>query len=280
MPGPLKVHHLNCAHITTMKLGGQHLACHVLLVETPRSGLVLVDTGLGSADYAAISSRLGWSFAYLYARPAIDPSLAAIEQIRARGFDPADVRHIVQTHLDLDHVGGLSDFPQATVHVHATELAAALARKGLKARGRYRPLMWAHQPRWQTYSAEGQPWLGFEAVRDLPGLPEEILFVPLPGHTLGHCGVALDTDQGWLLDAGDAYFDPREVHQPRRQCAPGVGLFQKIVTTDKKLRFHNQDRLRQLINDHPDVEVFAAHDPGALPQAAPRENVPRPAQAA
>ncbi len=275
MPGPLKVHHLNCAHITTMKLSGKHLACHVLLAETPDTGLVLVDTGLGSSDYAAITSRLGWSFAKLYARPTIDPSLAAIEQVRALGFDPHDVRHIVQTHLDLDHVGGLSDFPWANVHVHATELKAALARKGIKAQGRYRPLMWAHQPRWQTYTTQGQSWFGFEAVRDLTGLPPQILFVPLPGHTMGHCGVALDTDHGWVLDAGDAYFDPREVHGTQRQCAPGVGLFQAIVTTDKTLRFHNQDRLRQLIADHPDVHVFAAHDPTALSQPAPRAYIQR-----
>ena len=137
--------------------------------------------------------------------------------------------------------------------------------------------MWAHHPRWQTYSTQGQAWLGFEAVRELHGLPPQIFFVPLPGHTLGHCGVALDTDQGWLLNAGDAYFDPREVHQPRRQCATGVGVFQTIVTTDRKLRFHNQDRLRQLVADHPEVHVFAAHDPGALPQAVESTNVARQA---
>ncbi|WP_373317754.1 MBL fold metallo-hydrolase [Planotetraspora silvatica] len=27
------------------------------------------------------------------------------------GYDPADVRHIVVTHLDVDHCGGLPDFP-------------------------------------------------------------------------------------------------------------------------------------------------------------------------
>ena len=265
MSSGLSVHHLNCAHITTMRLSGAPLACHVLLVETPGSGLVLVDTGLGTADYAAVSSRLGWAFAHLYGRPAVDPRLAAITQIRAMGFDPNDVRHIVQTHLDLDHVGGLSDFPWASVHVHATEHESAMVRRGIKARGRYRPGMWAHDPQWQTYAVEGEPWFGFEAVRGLRGLPPDILFVPLPGHTKGHCGVALDTDHGWLLDAGDAYFDPREVHQPRRQCAPGVAAFQKVVTTDKALRFHNQDRLRALVAQHPEVTVFAAHDPGAAP---------------
>lgn len=265
MTGSLRVHHLNCAHITAMKLGGQSLACHVMLVETPESGLVLVDSGLGTADYAAISSRLGSGFARLYARPAVDPSLAAIHQIRDLGFDPTDVRHVVQTHLDLDHVGGLSDFPHATVHVHGTELKAAMERKGVKARGRYRPPMWAHGPNWQTYTVEGEPWHGFEAVRNLKGLPPEILFVPLPGHTLGHCGVAIDAEDGWLLNAGDAFFDPREVHGPTRKVAFRVGIFEAVVTTDKKLRARNQNRLRAFVNAHPEVNVFAAHDPGGFP---------------
>ena len=180
----------------------------------------------------------------------------------------------MQTHLDLDHVGGLSDFPWARVHVHATELEAALARKGIKARGRYRPEMWAHRPDWRTYSVEGAPWFGFEAVRQLEGLPAEILFVPLPGHTMRHCGVAVSTNEGWLLNAGDAYFDPREVHQPRRQCAFDVGMFQKVVTTDRALRFYNQDRLRAFIADHPEVNVFAPHDPGAAPETAVQPQVP------
>ncbi len=137
----LRVHHLSCAHLQRLSMGGRPFVCHVLLIETPASGLVLVDTGLGTADYADIASRLGRGFALGYAKPAVDPSLAAIRQLPALGFDPRDVRHIVQTHLDLDHVGGLSDFPWATVHVHETEREVALARKGIKARGRFRPRM-------------------------------------------------------------------------------------------------------------------------------------------
>lgn len=117
-----------------------------------------------------------------YAKPAADPSLAAIRQLEAGGLDPRDVRHIVQTHLDLDYVGGLADYPWATVHVHESELDAALARRDVKGRGRYRPAMWAHGPRWEVYSEEGEAWRGFVAVRELKGLPSEILPVPLFGH--------------------------------------------------------------------------------------------------
>lgn len=41
----------------------------------------------------------------------------AIRQIEALGHRAGDVRHIVATHLDFDHAGGLQDFPDATVHV-------------------------------------------------------------------------------------------------------------------------------------------------------------------
>lgn len=256
-----RVHHLNCACIQRLTIHGRQLACHCLLIETPASGLVLVDTGLGTCDLVNPARRLGFSFTYGYANPKRDPSMAAIAQIRALGFDPADVRHIVMTHLDLDHVGGLVDFPRAKVHVHAAELDAAMKRRSFRDKHRYLPPMWAHGPDWKTYSEEGEPWFGFEAVRGLEGLPGEILLVPLFGHTLGHCGVAVRSTRGWLLHAGDAYFDPREVNGPERICAWKVGLFQALVQTRRSQRLANQARLRAFTAAHPEVRVFSAHNP-------------------
>ena len=54
-----RLHHLNCASIQGISVLGQHLVCHVLLLETADAGLVLVDTGLGTADYAAITKQEG-----------------------------------------------------------------------------------------------------------------------------------------------------------------------------------------------------------------------------
>ena len=130
----------------------------------------------------------------------------ALHQIRALGFDPADVRDIVLTHLDLDHAGGLIDFPQARVHVYAEELRALQSPRDAAERNRYRTVQFAHDPKWTSYSDTGEPWFGFGAVRQLAGLPDEILLIPLSGHTRGHAGVAVDTGNGWLLNAGDSYF--------------------------------------------------------------------------
>ena len=265
-----RVHHLDCACVRRLRIGGRALSCHVLLVETPSSGLVLVDTGLGTLDYANMTSRLSRSFVYGYANPRRDPALAAIHQMRALGLDPADVRHVVMTHMDLDHVGGLADFPRAQVHVHAAEWRQCSERRTFRDRHRYLPAMWSHGLRLETYGETGEPWFGFEAVRQLRGLPQEILMVPLFGHTLGHCGVAIESDRGWLLHAGDAYFDPREVKGPRRRCAAQVGAFQALVQTSRSLRLHNQARLRSFTAEHPEVEVFCAHNPWELEAARER----------
>ncbi|SFS72268.1 Glyoxylase, beta-lactamase superfamily II [Saccharopolyspora flava] len=243
-------------------LGRARMVCHCLLVETER-GLVLVDSGFGSADADPAQTSLPAPFRMLM-HPLLDPASTALAQVKALGHDPADVRHVVLTHLDLDHAGGLRDFPQAKVHVHAPELRAATEASDM----RYRASQWAHGPDWATYEgASGQDWFGFEAVRDLDGLPEEILLVPLGGHTTGHVGVAVDTGSGWLLHAGDAFFSGGELARPPH-CPPGLRAFQRVMAADDRARRHNQERLRELAARPEGIDVFAAHDPAALDRHA------------
>jgi len=187
----------------------------------------------------------------------------ALHQVRALGYSPSDVRHIVLTHLDFDHAGGLEDFPNARVHVMDVEREAAeRSRRGFVAKRRYRPAQWDQVRDWRTYKeSAGEKWFGFDAVRSLDGLPPEILMVPLPGHTRGHAGIAIDTGSGWVLNAGDAYFYRRELDVDRRRCTPGLRLYQRLMDTDRQLRFTNQERLRELKREHPDeIVIFCSHD--------------------
>jgi glyoxylase-like metal-dependent hydrolase (beta-lactamase superfamily II) len=275
----MKVHHLNCA--TMCPVGGRlitgqggltepgRMVCHCLLVETPAQGLVLIDSGLGLADVANPAARLGREF-MLITGARLDAEETAVRQVERLGYRPEDVRHIVVTHLDLDHAGGLSDFPQAQVHLHADELAAATRPATLLERKRYRPLHWAHGPHWVSHRAapRGEPWFGFECVRDLPGLPPEILMVPMPGHTRGHAAVAVQAREGWMLHAGDAYFFRAEMEATRPWCPAGLALFQRVVEMDRRARLLNQVRLRKLRQQQGDaVRVFCAHDPVELEAA-------------
>ena len=265
----MRIQHLNCGtmrpfggrfvDVAARGLGPTRWVCHCLLVETER-GLVLVDTGLGSVDVAAGAGRLGRPFVAA-TRPDLAREETAAAQVARLGHRVEDVRHIVLTHLDLDHAGGLPDFPNATVHVHATEHAAAMSPTGGE-KARYRPQHWAHGPNWATHAAVGEPWFGFEAVRDLPGLPPEILLVPLHGHSRGHTGVAVrKSGGGWLLHAGDAYFSHRRIDPVRPGSPPLARAFENVVQLRGPARRSNQQRLRELVRDHSaEVDVLCSHD--------------------
>jgi glyoxylase-like metal-dependent hydrolase (beta-lactamase superfamily II) len=243
------------------------MVCHCLLVETD-DGLVLVDSGLGVDDVTDPRASLTSLFLQV-ARPVRDVEETAARQVVRLGYKPEDVRHIILTHLDLDHAGGLRDFPHAKVHVYGEELRNALARANRRDRERFRPAQWSHGPDWRTYETAGEQWFGFDSVHELNGLPADFLIVPLGGHTLGHAGVAIRTDEKWLLHCGDAYFHHAET-RAATECPPGLRLFQSFVETDRKDRVVNQDRLRTLVADHGDqVTTICAHDPVELARYAP-----------
>jgi glyoxylase-like metal-dependent hydrolase (beta-lactamase superfamily II) len=196
--------------------------------------------------------------------PSLDPSETAIAQVRAAGHDGRDVTDIVLTHMDLDHAGGLGDFPDARVHVFADELVAATKRSALREKNRYVTAQWAHGPRWVEHAVAGEQWLGFEAVKVLS---DDVLLIPLRGHTRGHCGVAVRRPSGgWFLHAGDSYFSHGEKDSPPI-CPSGLSIFQTLMQMDGKARHANADRVRSLQSEHgPDsdaddvVTAFCAHD--------------------
>lgn len=271
-----RVHHLNCGTLCPWGgrllsgkggfLGSARMVCHVLLIEGA-DGLVLVDTGFGSGDVRD-PGQLGRPFLTVV-RPRLETNETAVSQLHERGFDPADVRHIVLTHLDLDHAGGLPDFPEAAVHVFAREREASISPSRLE-RSRYVAAHWAHHPRWITHELVGDRWLGFDSVRALPSSDDEILLIPLPGHTRGHTGVAVRQPDGWLLHCGDAYFHHGEVETPRH-CPPGLRAFQNLTQANHKLRVENQERLRELARQQPEtVELICSHDPDQLDRRDPQ----------
>ncbi|GLZ42605.1 MBL fold metallo-hydrolase [Actinokineospora sp. NBRC 105648] len=269
----MRVRHLDCGSMHP--LGGKlvdgapglfrtaHLVCHVLLVEGD-DGLVLVDTGFGVADLANPRDTLPGPFVALV-RPVRDPAQAALRQLEALGYNRSDVRHIVLTHLDLDHAGGIADFPDARVHVFGPEHRAAMTPATASEKARYRRAHWAHNPKWEIHEpSAGERWMGLEAVRPLPGLSDDFLLVPLQGHTRGHCGVAVNSDTGWLLHAGDTYFNRAEM-DPVPSCPPGLRVFQSVAQIDGKARHANQKRLHEMVQGHRgEVTVFSAHDAAEL----------------
>jgi glyoxylase-like metal-dependent hydrolase (beta-lactamase superfamily II) len=250
----MTIHHLNCGILHAPP--NPAASCHCLLIEDS-NGLILVDTGIGLGDIADPIGRIG-KFAIEAAGFQFDEQRTAVRQIEQLGFQAADVRHIVLTHGDPDHAGGLADFPWASVHLSQEEHANLL-----RGNGRYSPLQFAHGPCFVPHAPADGNWFGMKALPLDLGGETECFLIPLFGHTHGHCGVAVKAQDNWLLHVGDAYYLRAELASDDHP----VSALAAARADDDGLRRKSLAALRRLAQDHSqDVEMFGYHDFTEFPQ--------------
>ena len=248
------VRHLNCG--TLHAPPNPAVGCHCLLLEDA-AGLALIDTGIGLKDIADPVGRIG-AAAIAAAGFQFRWADTAVRQLERLGHDPAAVRHVVLTHADHDHVGGLADFPAATVHLSAEEHADIIA-----GHLRFSAAQFSHGPKWQPCSADATvDWFGLPA-RPLPlGFASDVLLVPLFGHTHGHCGVAVRQADRWLLHVGDAYYLRVELTTDDHP----VWALSAAMALDDAARRASLAHLRRLHRDHAgEVAMVGYHDRDEFP---------------
>ena len=232
----MSIHYLNCLTIRPYfprVIGG--ITC--LLVET-NQGPVLVDTGIGIRDYRS----KGLMRLFLKGlRSKFDLLETAFYQVQRLGLQPEDVKHIVITHMHLDHAGGLPDFPKASVHIFKSEYDHIMHRPGWE----FLPAHWAHGPNWVVHNLMSEKWYDFNAIH-LTGFEPEIWLVPLSGHTPGLCGVAIRNETGWVLYGSDA-----------------VPFYMRVDDVpdwiSKRMIGPHVPRIREFMKAHPEVQVVGAH---------------------
>ncbi|MEA2125448.1 MAG: N-acyl homoserine lactone hydrolase [Solirubrobacteraceae bacterium] len=216
------------------------------LIEHPEHGPVLVDTGLPDAARTSLRGALGRIAGLLY-EVRLGPEQPVLAQLRARGIDPADVRTVVMTHLHFDHASAMPDFPAATFVVEEREWKAANAATRML-NGYHRPL-WA-DAKVRTVRVDGEPWEGFERTHDLFG-DGTVRLLATPGHTPGHCSLAIALEGRHALLIADLADTMASVRGP---ALPGLAV-------DFDQLRHSLGQLRAHVAEHPDSVLIPGHDP-------------------
>jgi len=144
----------------------------------------------------------------------------------------------------------LSNFPHARVHVYRPEYEAAMHPRGLMGPF-YIQQHWVHEPQWVIHDLAGEKWFDFDAIPVF----DDVWLIPLPGHTAGHCGVAIKSGNGWLFHCGDAaspFYAPSDPNQSSDKPIPW--LVKGLIGT-------HAPRLRRFAQNHSvNIRLISGHD--------------------
>jgi glyoxylase-like metal-dependent hydrolase (beta-lactamase superfamily II) len=208
------------------------------------TGLILFDTGQDRASVTDPAYFPKGMIGHIYGRLArfqimADQTLTA--QLRKLGYDIANVRTVVISHLHQDHIGGLSELGHADIIVASDELDAAKVKRA-ELSGYLKNHIFLPGLRWKPV----------QGVVDLVG-DGSIMILPTPGHTPGSMSMLVLRDEMVpLLFVGDLTYD---VSLLEKGHVPGVGERSGLEDSTRYVA--------ELKRKHPGLVVLAAHDPAA-----------------
>lgn len=239
----------------------------VAVLRHPREGVVLFDAGYHPRvieQTRRLPARL-----YRWLAPfEITARDSAAAQLAARGVDPREVRHVVISHLHPDHIGGLRDFPMATLHLSREALRAVESARGL----RRQLLAWfpALMPddlesRASWVDRFDAPGVGaFAASCDLFG-DGSVRLLPLPGHAAGQLGLLATPARGRpTLFCADACWVSRGYQELRPASRITDLIVDDVAETRATLR-----RLHETWRAAPSIRIVPAHCPDATREESP-----------
>ncbi|MDO4222768.1 MAG: N-acyl homoserine lactonase family protein, partial [Acinetobacter sp.] len=231
--------------ILTDRQWSPHLPIGCWLIEHTE-GLFMVDTG--ESSHANDKGYQPWwhPFMQYCERRDVKPDEQVGALLRAKGFDPLQVKTVLMTHMHGDHAGGIPDFPNSEFLLSETEKQAINAPNAV-----FNGYLKMHYPTWfkpQSTTFQDGAFENFEQSHKVTQ-DGKIRLVPTPGHTLGHLSVIVDMDDHYILIGGDASY--REDYLLNGDI-DGVCI-------DEHLHKQSTAKMRELCQRKPTI-VQLAHD--------------------
>ena len=198
-----------------------------LLIEHD-DGLFLLDTGF---DFEHTNAVLPFELPEQTSEQTIPAQLGLC------GYEPSDVKTLVNSHLHFDHVGGNKHLTDATVVVHERELEQARNFEPFERFG-YSDRSWDY---------EGA---SFRTISGDVELARGLQLFETPGHTIGHYSLLVTPDSGRpMVFAFDVVYTAEALEkgvQPGFHYDPVAGV-------------RSIERVKQLAAEH-EADIFFSHD--------------------
>lgn len=208
------------------------------LITHPK-GNVVIDGGI--AVEAARDPKGHWGAVADVYWPEMDEEDWCVNRLQEAGFDPKDVKYVIQSHLHLDHSGACGHFPNATHIVQRREWEYAYTADWFAAGGYIR----------KDFDKPGIKWdiLENEDAFDLYG--DGVIQTYLsPGHSPGHQSIMVRLpNTGSVLLVIDAAYTMDHWNE---ECLPG--FLTSAIETAASVK-----KLRRLA-DKEDAMIVPGHD--------------------
>ncbi len=150
----------------------------VQIIEHPKHGLILFDTGLHHSicDDEAAERHFGHGVRNGFGATGILRDHAIDSQLKKLGYKLNDVRYVIYSHLHLDHAGGMTHFPNAVHVVQRDEIRYA-----------WWPDPWTRAVYCLNDFASARNYQFLEVDGDIDLFSDGTMFLTkTPGHAPGH----------------------------------------------------------------------------------------------
>lgn len=183
----------------------EYLPIWVWVIEHP-DGLLVIDTGENAqvTDLDKYLEKESWFLRFQFKNAAkfkIDETQELSHQFSSINLKIEDVKLVVLTHLHLDHTDGLKFFPKQEIIVGDIEFK----RPNSNMPSTYPKWFNPHKVNYQNNKIE----IFNKAYPITQG--EDLLYIPTPGHTIGHSSILFKTDDFDIIFSGDTSYNQEQV---------------------------------------------------------------------